>query len=101
MSDEIPEQTAALQVAFHFPELQFQFERFNALRVNQCLFLMFQLHRWEWHERGIVPFLPETDRHQLALTCYAAYYESVERQTDDDLVLSPLAVNCTVVEQFA
>ena len=101
MSDEIPKETAAQQIVLRPPMLTFHVGRFDVLVTNQCLFLVCQLHRWQWHERGIYIFLSQYDHFQIACTCYAACFEHIERLTDDEIVLSPLADNGAVVHQTA
>ena len=101
MSDEIPELTSIQRVSGHLAALTFDAERFHALRNNQCLFLVYQLHRWQWHVQGLVPFLTAKEQSQFAVTCYASYAEYYERQTDDQLTLSPLAANGAVDQHIA
>ena len=101
MSDEIPELNTTLRVSLQISALPFDAERLDALRRNQCLNLVYQLHRWQWHDLGVVPFMTVKDQSQFAVTCYASYVEYYERQTDDQLSLSPLAVNGTVRQHMA
>ena len=101
MSDELPDQLATRQVALQIFALPFDAHRFLALETNSCLFLIYQLHRWQWHDKGIVPFLTALDQSRIACTCYASHVEHSERQTDDRLTLSPSAENGAVTQHFA
>ena len=101
MSDEIPEQTTGQQFAARPPPLLFEIGRFDALVTNECLFLIYHLHRWQWHECGVYTFLTSHEHVQIACTCYAAWMEYSERRSDDEYILSPIADNGAVPFQTA
>ena len=101
MSDEIPDQQTEAQSVLQIRILPFHAERFGSLKTTPLFFLTYQLHRWQWNELGVCPFLTDNDRHRVACTCCGAYTEHIERRTDDSFNLSPLAVNGEVGRHLA
>ena len=101
MSDEIPDQQTEEHVVLRVRALPFHAARFDSLNTNPVLFVFYQLHRWQWHELGVCVFITDKDHLQMARTCYGAFSEYIERQTDDLLVLSPVAQSGDVRPQIA
>ena len=80
--DDVSDEVTIVTVTLPMPLFAFDQMRMNMMEVHPLLTCFYLMHRYDYMDNGIYPYLDSWDHYFLARASWACWYEYVERVTD-------------------